>query len=800
MTHTSCFALPEVRTPQRRSALRLGAILLLLCLIARPQAAIGQNTTCIPLGTGVPPNSRPPNWWNSAAPEYRLRLDDRTWLGAVSHSDGSANSGHVDFRAIHRQDSLFLSWIVKVDPQLDPNPSGLLNQDVLWFGIEQVAGKKPVVFRLSLSTAEDGLEASPKYAIWAWEVDAADPAQPMQLTTLVFRSGHPTLPPPNWFTQAARLWTGSSSGEDWAFQLIIPTNGTNPFTNGLSVSTGFRMWYQTSIRLSASTAPVPYTWPRGLTSIQPDGVGGPNLSQWGTFTKAAAPPEPTCLGNLTIASHGEIGTTNLSPVEIHFSKPAKPLAGNPAALAPKNTFYVRPTNRTAATIPNGEITARFWVANWGSQPDWEDVPNPADLWKEVPQPPTAPSNSLPPGPATQANQIALQWNMTPCQWFNFLSPAEYSDTELLQWLNNNGLNCPNSAGVLTERYLAKEHQCVLAELVSPPGTPPRTFLRKSYWNNLDVVQASTFSRDAAISVQGLHPREGSGPKTVYLYVQTFNMSPRVSAKGAPPQDTKVTDSIVRRTRQRDSLSAAFDPVFGERRVDLTMPTYWVHVYRETADSIATGGSKQPILRPQNSFGYRVEHEGDLEGWRHSIRGAEGAHLEQLAPNFYRLSVPNDSFAVVTTTIEALELPRFALSLHAGASLPHGSFNTTHNPGFGITADAEYWWNRKFAVAALLGYHRFGGAGANPDLDLFHASGAIEARVTTGSPSVLVDAGGGFYNFSPGGSDPGVHAGVGVEFDVSPTVALGATGRVHSVFTTGSNTTFSSLQVGGRIKF
>jgi len=101
---------------------------------------------------------------------------------------------------------------------------------------------------------------------------------------------------------------------------------------------------------------------------------------------------------------------------------------------------------------------------------------------------------------------------------------------------------------------------------------------------------------------------------------------------------------------------------------------------------------------------------------------------------------------------------------------------------------------------LAGYHRFGGEAAIPDLDLFHASAALEARVTSGRPSVLVDAGGGLYNFSPGSTDPGVHAGLGIEFDVSPMVSLGITGRVHTVFTTGSNTTFSSLQAGGRIRF
>jgi hypothetical protein len=391
--------------------------------------------------------------------------------------------------------------------------------------------------------------------------------------------------------------------------------------------------------------------------------------------------------------------------------------------------------------------------------------------------------------------------MTACQWFNFLPEAEYPDSDLLSWLSQNGLSCPILNGTtLRDRYAAKIHQCVLVELVTVPGSPTRTFLRKSFWNNLDVVVASTFTRDAAISVQGLDPTEGTGPKTVYIYVQTFNMPRRLSPDASELRRRTGTTPLESLRSQGDTVRELFDPVFGERRLDLAMPTYWVHVYRETAESISVGAEKQPVLRPQSSFGYRVVHAGNLEGWRHSIRGAEGAHLEQLAPNFYRLTVPNDSFAVVTTTIGALPPRPFALSLHAGVSLPHGSFNTTHDPGFGITADAEYWWKPKLAVAVLLGYHRFGSTAPNPDLDLFHASAALEARITAGSPSVLVDAGGGIYHLNPGSTKPGVHAGAGVGFDVSPALALGVTGRVHTVFTTGSNTTFSSLQAGGRIRF
>jgi hypothetical protein len=151
-------------------------------------------------------------------------------------------------------------------------------------------------------------------------------------------------------------------------------------------------------------------------------------------------------------------------------------------------------------------------------------------------------------------------------------------------------------------------------------------------------------------------------------------------------------------------------------------------------------------------------------------------------------------------LSRLEPRSFALSLHAGVSLPHGTFNAAYDPGFGFTIDGKRQLNSTFAIIGLLGYHRFEGAGANTDLDLYHASAGLEALLTSGRVALLADAGGGVYHFSPGSTDPGAHAGIGLELDVSPAVVLGISYRAHTVFTSGSNTTFSSIQAGARLRF
>jgi outer membrane protein with beta-barrel domain len=789
----------------------------------RGVALLTAQTTCVPTGIGVPPNFQPPNWWNSGGPEYRTTLDDRTWQGAVSHSDGTINSGHVDFRAVQRPDSLFLSWVVKVDPQPDADPTDDQAADALWFGIEQSGGEPPIVFRVSLATTNPG-EALGTNAIKAWKASAG--TSPMTLPTLVFATGTAS-PPPAWASGTTRRWVQSPAGESWAFQTVIPTNGTDPLnlSNGLKVGAEFKVWYQLTVKLhdapcsGSSPCTAYYTWPRNLVTMSPnriitfDGVNGPGLSQWAPFTTLPAPTTGSCLGDVTIASHSDIGTTNGDPSLIAYSLPIKPLAttlpSNLATMLPQNTFFVRATNRTATQIMNGQVIARFWVANWGSQPNaWESVPNPsANLWKEVPPPPPstppAPSNTLPVLPGV--NAIQLTWTMSVCQWFNFLPRTAsnpfnaYPDGELIAWMASHpSITCPNDGTTLTERYAANPHQCVLVELVSPPGSSPRTYLRKSYWNNLRAATASRFVDSAAISVQGLDVSEGSGPKTVFLYVQRFNMPRRITHKPAP-RDTSSQKERGRAAGQpNDSVAKVFDPVFGDLKNDVASPTYWVHVYRETADKVVVQGVPQPVLRPQSSFGYRVRHDGDLEGWKHSLKGAQ---LVQLAPNFYKLTVPNDSFAIVTTTIEALTPKPFALSLHGGVSLPHGDLNGAFDPGVSITGDLEHRLNNTFSVAALLGYDRFENQATTGHLDVYQISGSGRAFLSTsGAVAPFVEAGAGVYDFSPGSTDPGTHFGAGVEVEASREIVLGVSYRAHIVFTSGSSTTFSSVQAGGRIRF
>ena len=66
--------------------------------------------------------------------------------------------------------------------------------------------------------------------------------------------------------------------------------------------------------------------------------------------------------------------------------------------------------------------------------------------------------------------------------------------------------------------------------------------------------------------------------------------------------------------------------------------------------------------------------------------------------------------------------------------------------------------------------------------------------------VFVEAGAGVYDFRPGCTELGAHAGAGAQLEASPETVLGVPYMAHAVFTSGSNTTFSSLRAGGRLRF
>ncbi len=153
--------------------------------------------------------------------------------------------------------------------------------------------------------------------------------------------------------------------------------------------------------------------------------------------------------------------------------------------------------------------------------------------------------------------------------------------------------------------------------------------------------------------------------------------------------------------------------------------------------------------------------------------------------------------------------RWGLSLHAGASLPHGNFANVYNVGPNAGVDLEYRLNTNFSFEAIYTYNRFSGEtfeflGEPFTIDAAHLHVlSLNGKVYGGTSPVrpFFNFGGGVYVFGGSGTTRGgINAGGGLQFDLTPTVALDSMYNFHNVFTSGSNLRYSTVQGGVRFRF
>jgi len=780
------------RTP---SPISLGRWVLLLMALAPPLCAQTKDI-CLPEAWGVPnlnglPMNNGPIWWGTSA-TIMTRLDDPRWRGAVSED----HNGEATFRALHRTgvstDTLFLSWTVKIDnypldvASLSANPP---SGDQLVIGFKQKSDKA-IIIHLGLGATSLG-DATDYAArkVYTWDE-----------TTLT------GISVPQWIVDATRTWISVdvNNKPQWTIQMVVPISAAGIGT-GINLDLGSKqsqMFYALLVKWPGSY--VEYNWgtasairDNGLNTVSyPDTTPVWGKVSWGTSSN--------CAGDVALDANQigvDIGTSALD-YQIKVKYP-------PDHNDVQNKVTARPRNISATDIAAGRIQGDFYLSNYGSQ--IMDPTLPGSFWQKIsPVPPTS--------TAITAGDLG----------FIQIAPPFIVD-DAVRCLYIDDMSVCNPAGIRDQCILVQLSEVTPASPSPGPLQPTLVFRNQSAYMNMTFTKASTLRHRAQISVGGLKPLDdGRTTRDVYLYVETVNMPARTSgdsksgvtmardtlivahrdtalnlewgiirlARGdslrIPVRHTLLAAGASARERFATVKRAAATGNLTVSETDAAVPTYRIHAFHATGDSLG----KYPILEPQTSFGYWVEHDGEVIGWRHRM---EGEHLVRLAPNYYKIEVPNNGRAIITTVIEALEWRPFALSLHGGVSLPSGSFKTTNDPGFGIIGDAEYWLNRRFALEGLFGYHRFGGKGANPDLELRHLSAGFEVRVTPGNPSLLADVGYGTYTFKPEGMDWGAHAGLGLEFKVTPTLSLGVTGRFHTVSTPGSRTTFYSVQAGGWIR-
>ncbi len=590
---------------------------------------------CIPKAQGVPGFywNQPPYWLPGGAfPQYTA-LDDPRWRGATRQGFPllSGTSEEMAFRALYHTDgggdsSLYLSWHVKFDPSL--NNGG----DMLYVGLRPNGSADSLVLRLT------PFNIIPAVAQAATQIDAPAIGGSVQAFTKTGGGGW-TLAgvEPDWINDNTHVWLAAAAPFYWAVQMRIPITGAAGVLDngGLNLAADFNMWYTQQVTMPAAVTF--YEWlpgqpPTSAISILSNNF--PDPANWDTFHLSTGAGDPVCptTGGISL-TYADIGTTNTPASQISYSL---------VDPRPNNTFFARPRNYTSNPLNIGDMTARFRIANWGSVADpavsWEDIPGGASVANVDPIPPLAAGASP---PAT--NPIRFNW----------------------------ALNNADIANLITGKTT---HKCVLVEL-SGAGL---TFFNDSAYRNMDFVSASTFQRQAEINILGLDPLGGGGVgRDVYLAVEEINMpdtvrqgddkeTPYVAVwpyeLGEQPDDNEKESEAATAKRDRgdkgerplmipavEALAMAKNGRFPLERLEQFMPTVRVHVYHDTGERVTIQGKEMPVVRAQASYGYYVEHEGDLYGWDQTLQGAQ-----KIAENFYLLAVPDSGVATVTNTIMAID--------------------------------------------------------------------------------------------------------------------------------------------------
>ena len=155
--------------------------------------------------------------------------------------------------------------------------------------------------------------------------------------------------------------------------------------------------------------------------------------------------------------------------------------------------------------------------------------------------------------------------------------------------------------------------------------------------------------------------------------------------------------------------------------------------------------------------------------------------------------------VTNTSLNDLKNPggKWAVSFHLGGTIPHANL-----PGLSgsisMGADLEYRLNQLLSLETFFGYDRFSGG---PAPWFVHLSERLKATFGTGHLRPFIFAGaGGYFGGSFFGNHGGINTGTGLQYWFKPKIAAEFTYTFHTVFISGGNPTYSTLQAGVRYVF
>jgi hypothetical protein len=192
-------------------------------------------------------------------------------------------------------------------------------------------------------------------------------------------------------------------------------------------------------------------------------------------------------------------------------------------------------------------------------------------------------------------------------------------------------------------------------------------------------------------------------------------------------------------------------------------------------------SNSPDHRRAIFLSYTLSAPSTLKGIRVDIPQPEGV----FAPRETRV-IP-----------ASIRVSNMFISLLAGISLPQGSFGNAVDPGFAGTIAFEYRVTPQISALVAYTHHQFKAkVAAFSDIAVNQISVQAKYYVPTSLPfDVFAHAGGSNYAFNPGTSKVGFNVGIGAQYGISSSFGLIATYNFNSISSSGTTTTFSSVQGG-----
>jgi hypothetical protein len=598
---------------------------LISALLFTSWEARAQEHMCLPFAQGVPGMyNQAPDWSDTGGP-FGKQLSDPRWTGASRHElpiFGAGMTPEVVFRGLYSGTKIYWSLQARVDDGVT------LSGDRVYVGFAtSTPGSPPTkakILKIEFSTGDSTTLAGDVAAdhrvlkTWSWDGTSwADTGMAEAWASVASAIGL-------WSVHSTTPGAGTTPdlvADTWAINLTFDTAAISDLGTALGGPVT-HVWYQVARYIAAFPAPTLtalQTWPAGSNSFNEEISLTNNVALWAPLHLGTT--DPACPGGIDITPQA-IGT-------------APDVAGMPGTAVSwgagaENTFEAYPNYTGSGVAPSaGVIKASYRIADWGST-----IGDSNTSWKNI----------LPP-PGT----------------------VDCDATGKILWHcgGASGVACPTLTGTG-----ALSDQCMLVELFVGIGSASSAvhFLHDSARRNLRFVHLSKFEDKARISIEGLAPLAGTTHRDVYIYVKTHNMPGTTTNKNPPPDLKTVLNPPSRPPKKGEKgTNAAGQPGAAPtsevpffEQVSSALPTYEVHVYHTTGKEWTVGGKRVVEIEPQVPYGYVALHETTPDGWKHSIEALGGVPLEEVAPNFYHVKVPNNGSILLNTKIATCERRFFGL--------------------------------------------------------------------------------------------------------------------------------------------